>query len=132
MAQAQISSFSTELTRKQKLFYVATDLHYIHKLFSIFHFYATSEQFFNAIVPGIPLPESNKDFFLERCHKSTTDKWMLLFKYLLKHHSLIDVGQMLYEGFITAGLIIQYFNLAKKEEKLFLMAAISVKQLMIK
>ena len=120
MAQAQISSLSTELSRKQKLFYVATDLHYIHKLFSIFHFYATSEQFFNAIVPGIPLPESNKDFFLERCHKSTTDKWMLLFKYLLKHHCLIDVGQMLYEGFITAGLIIQYFNLAKKEKNYFL------------
>ena len=45
---------------------------------------------------------------------------MLLFKYLLKHYSLIDVGQMLYEGFITAGLIIQYFNLAKKEENYFL------------
>ena len=120
MAQAQISSLSTELSRKQKLFYVATDLHYIHKLFTIFHFYETSEQFFNAIVPGSPLPESTKDFFLERCHKSTTDKWMLLFKYLLKHHCLIDVGQMLYEGFITAGLIIQYFNLAKKEENYFL------------
>ena len=72
------------------------------------------------IVPGIPLPDSTKDFFLERCHKSTTDKWMLLFKYLLQHHSLIDVGQMLYEGFITAGLIIQYFNVAKKEENYFL------------
>ena len=131
MAQAQLSSFSTELSRKQKLFYVATDLHYIHKLFNIFHFYATSEQFFNAKVPGIPLPESTKDFFLERCHKSTTDKWMLLFKYLLQHHSLIDVGQM-YEGFITAGLIIQYLQLGKERRKLFLMAAISVKQLMIK
>ena len=77
-------------------------------------------KYFNAIVPGIPLPESKKDFFLERCHKSTVDKWMLLFKYLLKLHSLIDVGQMLYEGFINAGLIIQYFNLAKKEENYFL------------
>ena len=38
MAQAQISSFSTELSRKQKLFYVATDLHYIHKLFRWFKF----------------------------------------------------------------------------------------------
>ena len=36
MAQAQISSFSTELTRKQKLFYVATDLHYIHTNFLAF------------------------------------------------------------------------------------------------
>ena len=120
MAQAQISSLSTELNRKEKLFYAATDLHYIHKLFSIFQFYVTSEHFFNAIVPGIPLSESKKDFFLERCHKSTIDKWMLLFKYLLKHHSLIDVGQMLYEGFISAGLIIQYFNLAKKDENYFL------------
>ena len=120
MAQAHISSLSTELSRKQKLFYVATDLQYIHRLFSIFHFYTTSEQYFNAIVPGIPLPESKKDFFLKRCHKSTIDKWMLLFKYLLKFHSLIDVGQMLYEGFISAGLIIQYLNLAKKEENYFL------------
>ena len=120
MAQVHISSLSTELSRKQKLFYIVTDLHYIHRLFTIFHDYATREDFFKAIVPGIPLPESKKDFFLQRCHKSTVNKWMLLFKYLLKFNSFINVGQMLYEGFITAGLIIQYFNLAKKEENDFL------------
>ena len=120
MAHVHISSLSTELSREEKLFYIVTDLHYIHRLFTIFCDYATREDFFKAIVPGIPLPESKKDFFLERCHKSTVDKWMLLFKYLLKFNSLIHVGQMLYEGFITAGLIIQYFNLAKKEENYFL------------
>ena len=120
MAQAHTSSLSTEPTRKEKLFYVATDLHYIHRLFRIFCTYVTSEQNFNSIVLGIPIPEAMKYFFLERCHRHTTEKWMLLFKHLLKYHILIDVGQMLYEGFSKAGLTLEYLNLARKEENYFL------------
>ena len=118
--EAHMSCLSTQLSRKEKLFYVVTDLHYIHKLFHIFRYYATRETFFKSIVPGIPLPQSKKEFFLERCDKPTVEKWMLLFKYLLKFHTIFEVGNMLYEGFITAGLIIQYFELARKEENYFL------------
>ena len=104
MAQAHTSSLSTEPTRKEKLFYIATDLHYSHRLFRIFRAYVTSEQYFHSIIPGMPIPEGKKDFFLERCHRPTIDKWMLFFKYLLKYHTLIDVEQMLCEGFNNAGL----------------------------
>ena len=120
MAQGHTSSLSTELSRKEKLFYVATDLHHIYRLFSIFRVYVTNEQHFNSIVSGTPIPETKKSFFLEGCHRSTVEKWMLFFKYLLKFHTLIEVGQMLYEGFTNAGLTLEYFNLAKKEENYFL------------
>ena len=41
---------------------------------------------------------------------------MLFFTYLLKFHTLIEVGQMLYEGFSNAGLTLAYLNLVKKEQ----------------
>ena len=41
---------------------------------------------------------------------------MLFFKYLLKFHTLIEVGQMLYEGFSNAGLTLAYLNLVKKNK----------------
>ena len=70
---------------------------------------------------GIPLPEQRKQFFIERCNKTIVEKWQLLFKYLLKYHTLTELGQMLYEGFTKAGLTLQYWELAKKEENYFLL-----------
>ena len=120
MAQAKTSTYHTELSRKEKLFYTESSLHFGSRLFRIFRAFVSNEQDFRLVVKYMPIPEQRKQFFLERCNKITVEKWQLLFKFLLKYHTLTDTGEMLYEGFSKAGLTLQYLELANRKENYFL------------
>ena len=87
MAQAQTFSFhTTQLSKKQKLFYTTTPLYLIQRLIRTLCPSITNEQYLNTIVQGSSIPEQRN--FLERCHKVIIEKWILLFKYLMKFHIL--------------------------------------------
>ena len=89
MAQAQTSSFhTTQLGRKKKLFYTATPLYLIQRFIRTFCPFIINEQYFNTVVQGFSIHEQRKLFILERCHQFTIEKWILLFKYLMKFHTL--------------------------------------------
>ena len=81
--------------------------------------FITNEQYLNTIVQGISIPEQRKLIFLERCHKVTIETWILLFKCLMKFHTLIDVGKLFYEEFCNLVLRLQYLELAKKKQNHF-------------
>ena len=123
MAQTQTFSFhtthTTQLSKKQKLFYTTTPLYLFQRLIRTLCPSITNEQYLNTIVQGSFIPEQRKLNVLERCHKVIIEKWILLFKYLMKFHSLIDVKKLFYEGFYNSGLRLQYLELAKKKQNHF-------------
>ena len=47
------------------------------------------------------------------------EKWILLFKYLMTFHSLIDVGKLFCEALCNARLRLQYFRTGNEDTKLF-------------
>ena len=121
MAQAQTSCLhTTQLSKKQKLFYTTTPLYLIQRLIRTLCPFITNEQYLNTIAQGISIPDQRKLFLLERCHKVIIENWILLFKYLMKFHSLIDVGKLFYEGLCNARLRLQYLELAMKKQNYFL------------
>ena len=124
MAQAQTFSFhttpTTQLSKKQKLFYITTPLYLLQRLIRTLCPFITNEQYLNTIVQGISIPEQRKLNFLGRCDKVIIGKWILLFKYLMTFHSLIDVGKLIYEALCNARLRLQYLKLAMKTQNYFL------------
>ena len=123
MAQAQTFSFhtthTTHLSKKQKLFYTTIPLYLIQRFIRTLCPFITNEQYFNTIVQGISISEQRKLFLLERCHKVIIEKWILLFKCPMKFHTFINVAQLFYEGFCSAGLRLQYLELANKKQNYF-------------
>ena len=96
MAQGQTFSFhtthTTQLGRKQKLFYTTTPLYLIQRLIRTLCPSITNEQYLNTIAQGSSIPEQRKLFLLERCHKDIIEKWILLFKCPMKFHTFFNVA----------------------------------------
>ena len=124
MAQGQTFSFhtthTTQLGKKQKLFYTTTPLYLIQRLIRTLCPSITNEQYLNTMAQGSSIPEQTKLFLLERCHNVIIEKWILLFKYLMTFHSLIDMGKLFYEALCDARLRLQYLELAIKTQNYFL------------
>ena len=97
-------------------------MYLIQRFIRTFCPFITHEQYFNTVFQDISVPEQRKLFLHERYHKLTTEKWILLFKYLMKIHTLIDMGELLYERFCNAGLRLQYLELGKKKQHYFLIS----------
>ena len=95
--------------RKKKLFYTENPLELIADLLKIFEKYLDSIQIYNKVVQGTPIPHHRVLFFIERISKGLYEKWNMFFKHLLKHYSLNEVGDLLYQGFSYVGLKKEYF-----------------------
>ena len=123
MAQGQTFSFhtthTTQLGKKQKLFYTTTPLYLIQRLIRTLYPSITNEQYLNTIAQGSSILEQRKLFLFERCHKVIIVKWILLFKCPMKFHTFFNVAQLFYKGFCSAGLMLQYLQLENKKQKLF-------------
>ena len=126
MAQTQTFSFhithTTQLSKKQKLFYTTTPLYLIQKLIRTLCPSITNEQYLNTIAQGSSVPEQRKLFLFERCHKVIIEKWILLFKCPMKFHTFFNVAQLFYKGFCSAGLMLQYLQLENKKQNYFLIS----------
>ena len=122
MAQGQTFSFhtthTTQLSKKQKLFYTTTPLYLIQRLIRTWCPSITNEQYLNTI--GSSIPEQRKLFLFERRHKVISEKWILLFKYPMKFHAFFNVAQLFYKGFCSAELMLQYLQLENKKQNYFL------------
>ena len=123
MAQGQTFSFhtthTTQLGKKQKLFYTTTPLYLIQRLIRAWCPSITNEQYLNTI--GSSIPEQRKLFLFERRHKVISEKWILLFKCPMKFHTFFNVAQLFYKGFCE-GLILQYLQLENKKQNYFLIS----------
>ena len=124
MAQGQTFSFhtthTTQLGKKQKLFYTTTPLYLIQRLIRTLYPSTTNEQYLNTIVQGSSILEQRKLFLFERCHKVIIEKWILLFKCPMKFDTFFNVAQLFYKGFCSAGLMLQYLQLENKKQNYFL------------
>ena len=78
MAQGQTFSFhithTTQLSKKQKLFYTTTPLYLIQRLIRTLYPSITNEQYLNTIAQGSSILEQRKLFLFQRCHKVTIKK----------------------------------------------------------
>ena len=123
MAQTQTFSFhtthTTQLGKKQKLFYTTTPLYLIQRLIRTLYPSITNEQYLNTIAHGGSVPEQRKLFLFERCHKVIIEKWILLFKCPMKFYTFFNVAQLFYKGFCSAGLMLQYLQLENKKQNYF-------------
>ena len=126
MAQGQTFSFhtshTTQLSKKQKLFYTTTPLYLIQRLITTLYPSTTNEQYLNTIVQSSSIPEQRKLFLFERCHKIIIEKWILLFKCPMKFHTFFNVAQLFYKGFCSTGLMLQYLQLENKKQNYFLIS----------
>ena len=126
MAQGQTFNFhkphTTQLSKKQKLFYTTTPLYLIQRLIRTLCPSITNEQYLNTIAQGSSIPEQRKLFLFERCHKVIIQKWNLLFKCPMKFHTFFHVAQLFYKGFCIARLMLQYLQLENKKQKYFLIS----------
>ena len=126
MAQRQTFSFhithTTQLGKKQKLFYTTTLLYLIQRLIRTLCPSTTKEQYHNTIAQGRSIPEQRKLFLFERCHKVIIEKWILLFKCPMKFHTFFNVAQLFYKGLCSAGLMLQYLQLENKKQNYFLIS----------
>ena len=124
MAQTQTFSFytthTTQLGKKQKLFYTTTPLYLIQRLIRTLCPSITNEQCLNTIAQGSSVPEQRKLFLLERYHQVIIEKWILLFKCPMKFYTFFNVAQLFYKGFCSAGLMLQYLQLENKKQNYFL------------
>ena len=106
MAQGQTFSFhtthTTQLGKKQKLFYTTTPLYLIQRLIRTLYPSITNEQYLNTIAQGSSILEQRKLFLFERCHKVIIEKWILLFKCPMKLHTFFNVAQLFYKEFCSA------------------------------
>ena len=126
MAQGQTFSFhtphTTQLSKKQKLFYTTTPLYLIQRLIRTLYPSTTNEQYLNTIVQSSSILEQRKLFLFERCHEVIIEKWILLFKCPMKFHTFFNVAQLFYKGFCSAGLMLQYIQLENKKQNYFLIS----------
>ena len=126
MAQTQTFSFhtthTTQLSKKQKLFYTTTPLYLIQRLIRTLYPSITNEQYLNTIAQGSSVPEQRILFLFERCHKVIIEKWILLFKCPMKFYTFFNVAQLLYKGFCSVGLMLQYLQLDNKKQNYFLIS----------
>ena len=107
--------------RKEKLFYSANPLNFIGDFITIFHQVIFTAQVFNKVVQGTPIPQHRVLFFIERLpNRTTAQKWPLFFKHLLRHYTLHEIGDLLYQGFYNAGLQQYYLDLATKDGNYYL------------
>ena len=107
-------------SRKRNLFYSENPLELIADLLKIFEKYLDSIQIYNKVVQGTPIPHHRVLFFIERLPKGLYEKWHSFFKHLLKHYTLNEVGDLLYQGFSYAGLKTQYLDIILKGGHYFL------------
>ena len=123
MAQRQTFSFhtthTTQMGKKQKLFYTTTPWYLIQRLIRTLCPSITNEQYLNTIAQGSYIPEQRKLFLFERCHKVIIEKWILLFKCPMKFHTFFNVAQLFYKGFCSAELMLQYLQLENKKQNYF-------------
>ena len=123
MAQGQTFSFhtthTTQLGKKQKLFYTTIPLYLIQRLRRTLCPSITNEQYLNTIAQGSSIPEQRKLFLFERCHKVIIEKWILLFKCPVKFHTFFNVAQLFYKGLCSAGLMLQYLQPENKKQNYF-------------
>ena len=126
MAQGQTFSFhtthTTQLGKKQKLFYTTTPLYLIQRLIRTLCSSITNEQYLNTIAQGSSIPEQRNLFLFERCHKVIIEKWILLFKCPMKFHTFFNVAQLFYKGFCSQGLMLQHLQLENKKQNYFLIS----------
>ena len=126
MAQGQTFSFhtthTTQLSKKQKLFYTTTPWYLIQRLIRTLCPAITNEQYLNTIAQGSSILEQRKLFLFGRCHKVIIEKWILLFKYPMKFHTFFNVAQLFYKGFCSAELMLQYLQLENKKQNYFLIS----------
>ena len=126
MAQGQTFSFhtthTTQLSKKQKLFYTTTPLYLIQRLIRTLYPSITNEQYLNTLAQGSSISEQRKLFLLERCYKTIFEKWILLFKCPMKFHTFFNVAQLFYKGSCSAGLMLQYLQLENKKHNYFLIS----------
>ena len=106
--------------RKRLLFHSENPLELIADLLKIFEKHLDSIQIYNKVVQGTPIPHHRVLYFMERTNKGLYDKWHLFFKYLLRYHTLNEVGDLLYQGFSYAGLKTQYLDIILKGGHYFL------------
>ena len=107
-------------SRKRNLFYSENPLELIADLLKIFEKYLDSIQIYNKVVQGTPIPHHRVLFFIERLPKGLHETWHSFFKHLLKHYTLNEVGDLLYQGFSHAGLKKQYLDIILKGGHYFL------------
>ena len=105
--------------RKRNLFYSENLLEMVSDLLKNFEQFLDTEQVYK-FVQGTPIPHHRVLFFIERTSKGLYEKWHLFFKYLLKHYTLNEVGDLLYQGFSHAGLKKQYLDIILKGGHYFL------------
>ena len=126
MAQGQTFSnhttHTTQLGKKQKLFYTTTPLYLIQRLIRTLCPSITNEQYLNTIAQGTSIPEQSKLCLFEKCHEVIIEKWILLFKCPMKFHPFFNVAQLFYKGFCSAGLMLQYIQLENKKQDYFLIS----------
>ena len=124
MAQILTISFhtthTTQLSKKQKLFYITTPLYLIQRLIGTLYPSITNEQYLNTIAQGSSVPEQRKLFLFKRCHKVLIEKWILLFKCPMKFYTFFKVAQLFYKGFCSARLILHHLQLENKKQNYFL------------
>ena len=126
MAQGQTFSFHTthtaQLGKKQKLFYTTTPWYLIQRLIRTLCPSIINEQYLNTIAQGSSILEQRKLFLFERYHKVIIEKWILLFKCPMKFHTFFNVAQLVYKGFCSEGLMLQYLQLENKKQNYFLIS----------
>ena len=121
MALANIEPTEEYFSRKEKLFYYSTNLLLVHELMEAFHSVLDNTQVFNKVLQGTPIPQHRILFFIERLNcKSRSHKWAHFFKFLLRHYTIYEIGDLLYQGFYYADLQQYYLNIAKQKGHSFL------------
>ena len=124
MAQILTISFytthTTQLSKKQKLFYTTTPFYLIQRLIGTLYPSMTNEQYLNIIAQGSSVREQGKLFLFQRCHKVIIEKWILLLKCQMKFYTFFNVAQLFYKGFCSAGLILHHLQLDNKKQNYFL------------
>ena len=109
------------INRKDKLFYTSSPLLLVNDLTEIFQQVLQSTQAFNKVLQHTPIPQHRVLYFIERFQgKDTADKWEKIFKFLLRHYTLNEIGDLLYQGFFLAGLKDYYLMVATTEGYHFL------------
>ena len=134
MAQGQTFSFhtthTTQLSKKQKLFYTTTPWYLIQRLIRTLCPAITNEQYLNTIAQGSSILEQRKLFLFERCHKVIIEKWILLFKCPMKFHAFFNVAQLftqcqrfsiLLKNFRIIKNIVNHLQLLKPERVMLLL-----------
>ena len=116
------TTHTTQLSKKQKLFYTTTPLYLIQRLIRTLCPSTTNEQYFHTIAQGSSILQQRKFFLFERCHKVIIEKWILLFKCPMKFHTFFNVAQLFYKGFCSARLMLQYLQLENKKQNYFLIS----------